>query len=109
MSRLLLLFAIAATASSLVLRASAPTAAMAHRRPFTTTQPWLRPQPPRHRLNLTPIMRDEEKPSYLSSSVAAWTELAKDKPAAFALRVVILGGGLWFFATVALTLLQRAS
>tara|TARA_B110001469_G_C9271948_1_gene151643 strand:+ start:208 stop:372 length:165 start_codon:yes stop_codon:yes gene_type:complete len=54
-------------------------------------------------------MRESETVSYLSSSMAAWAELAKENPSAFALRIVILGSGLYFFATVALTLLQRAA
>lgn len=65
------------------------------------------------RSNIAAIaMREEPERGfafYLSSSASAWAELAQENPGAFALRVVILGCGLWFFATVALTLLQRAS
>ena len=57
-------------------------------------------------------MREDESQRgfgfYLSSSASAWAELAAENPAAFALRVVILGCGLYFFATVALTVVQRA-
>jgi len=66
-------------------------------------------QQTRQRLNQAPVMRESETVSYLSSSMAAWAELAKENPSAFALRIVILGSGLYFFATVALTLLQRAA
>ena len=58
------------------------------------------------------VMREEPERGfafYLSSSASGWAELAQQNPAAFALRVVILGCGLYFFATVALTLLQRAT
>ena len=34
------------------------------------------------RLNQAPVMREGAKASYLSSSVAAWTALAKENPAA---------------------------
>ena len=45
---------------------------------------------------------------YLSVSMDAWAKTAKERPAFFALRVAILGSGLYFFATIALALVQRA-
>ena len=45
---------------------------------------------------------------YLKSSIDAWAKLASESPALFALRVVILGSGLYFFGAVVLAVIQRA-
>ena len=55
----------------------------------------------------TAVMRDDGK-SYIGASMDAWAKTAAERPAFFALRVVILSSGLFFFAKIALALLQRA-
>ena len=66
-----------------------------------------------HRVGQTSIMmRDfDEKEGfsrYLSVSTEAWAKTARERPVFFALRVVILSSGIYFFATLAGALAQRA-
>lgn len=45
---------------------------------------------------------------YLSQNVEVLAKLATERPAFFLLRIAILGAGVYFFATLALALAQRA-
>ena len=63
-------------------RPNRPCATLATRQQLTCGRLATRPQLTRGRLNPAPVMRDGEKASYLSSSVAAWTALAKKNPTA---------------------------
>ena len=67
--------------SSLALQIPYTSAPCVPHRPCTATLA-TRPQLTCRRLNQAPAMREGEKASYLSSSVAAWAELAKQNPAA---------------------------
>ena len=70
--------------------------------------------PKPHRVSHAPrsadsVMRDEGGFSkYLSQSADAWAKAASERPLFVALRVAILLSGLYFFATLAITLVQRA-
>ena len=67
---------------------------------------------PPPRTGQAPMMRaGGKKPdggSYLSNSADAWAKTAKERPAFFVVRVALLGSGLYFFATLAGALVQRA-
>lgn len=103
---MLLIMTFALTPSALALRINVPPSSALSSPIVSYTAPHLT----RH----APVtMRDSGDESggfskYLSVSVDAWAKTAKERPAFFVLRVVILSSGLYFFATLAGALVQRA-
>ena len=51
-------------------------------------------------------MRDDDS-NYISQSMDAWAKTAATRPVFFAVRVAILSAGVYFFAQIALALVQR--
>ena len=97
---------LAAMAPSLALRVAPPTTLSAPRTVHSRLALQARVG------QMPPMMRDGDDSeggfaSYLGSSAEAWAKTAKERPAFFALRIIILGSGLSFFATIAGALVQR--
>ena len=107
-STLLVVVGLAFAPSSLALQLSAPLAVQNMRNTPRVAQSIATPRAAQTRV----MMRDDSDSGgfakILSVSVAASAKLAKERPVFFTFRIAILGSGIYFFATLAGALLQRA-